>query len=59
MEGDARHVVCLDSLQPWTYLLTIPGKNVRDMLLGAFNQWIGCDQDQLVTIKQVVATAGM
>lgn len=54
-EIEARHKVCNDSLQPWTYLLTIPGKNVRDLLITAFNNWIFCDENQLITIKQLVA----
>jgi len=50
----ARHEICMDSLAPWTYLLQIPGKNVRDVLIDAFNVWLQCKPDQLAIIKQVV-----
>lgn len=52
---ECRHRVCNDSLQPWSYLMAMPGKNIRDMLIGAFNEWIGCDEQQLITVKQAVA----
>lgn len=51
---DTRHVVCTNSLQPWTYLLEIPGKNVRDVLIDSFNKWLEVPSEQLNTIKQVV-----
>jgi len=53
-EEEVRHVVCQDSLAPWSYLLQIPGKNVRDQLIDAFNQWIRCSEPNLDVIKQVV-----
>ena len=56
-ETEHLHQVCEDSLRPWNYLLTIPGKNVRDMIIQAFHQWIpSCDATtQLVLIKQIIA----
>jgi len=55
VEDDAaRHVVCQDSLMPWTYLLNIPGKNIRDVLIDAFNEWLKCGKSNLDVIKQVV-----
>jgi len=53
-EEGARHVLCQDSLMPWTYLLNIPGKNVRDILIDAFNDWMRCSPANLAVIKQVV-----
>ena len=49
-----RHEICQYSLAPWTYLLEIPGKNVRDLLIDAFNVWLQLNPENLAVIKQVV-----
>jgi len=53
-DDEGRHVICQDSIAPWTYLLQIPGKNVRDILIDAFNEWLRCSTANLAVIKQVV-----
>ena len=50
----ARHQVDKETLEPWSYLLSIPGKNVRDRLIDAFNKWIGVKDEDLTLIKQIV-----
>ncbi|BGP12566.1 hypothetical protein JCM10213_004848 [Rhodosporidiobolus nylandii] len=41
-------------VEPYAYLASIPGKEVRSALIAAFNQWIGCDDDALEVVKKVV-----
>lgn len=53
-DDEARHEICVDSLRPWTYLLAVPGKNVRDVLIDAFNAWLQVDKMKLSVVKQVV-----
>jgi geranylgeranyl diphosphate synthase type 3 len=53
-DDSTRHVICQDSLAPWTYLLALPGKNVRDTLIDAFNDWLRCAPANLSLIKQIV-----
>ena len=52
-DPSTRHAVCDDSLRPWSYLLTLPGKNVRDQLIEAFNNWISLNPSKLTLVKQV------
>ena len=53
-DEDTRHEICQHSLIPWTYLLNIPGKNVRDEIIQAFNVWLNVNAEHVDTIKQVV-----
>jgi len=41
-------------LEPFTYLLQIPGKNVRKKLLKAFNIWLKVDEEKVCAIGDIV-----
>lgn len=41
-------------LEPFTYLLSSPGKEIRTQLLRAFNVWLGCSLPDLEVITRVV-----
>jgi geranylgeranyl diphosphate synthase type 3 len=43
-----------ESLLPWRYLMAIPGKNVRDGLIDAFNIWLQVDAPVLAELKDIV-----
>ena len=53
-DQNTRHNICQFSLAPWTYLLNIPGKNIRDALIDAFNFWLDCSRENIALIKQIV-----
>ncbi|BGP21610.1 geranylgeranyl diphosphate synthase, type III [Rhodotorula toruloides] len=40
--------------EPYTYLASIPGKEVRSALIAAFNQWMGVADADLEIVKKVV-----
>ncbi|KAK4332297.1 Geranylgeranyl pyrophosphate synthase [Rhodotorula toruloides] len=40
--------------EPYTYLASIPGKEVRSALIAAFNQWMGVADVDLEIVKKVV-----
>lgn len=41
-------------LEPFTYLLQVPGKNVRKKLLKAFNIWLKVDEEKVRAIGDIV-----
>jgi len=41
-------------LEPYSYLSSVPGKEVRSQLIDAFNHWLRVDQRELQVIKRVV-----
>ena len=41
-------------LEPFTYIHSIPGKGVRDILCNGLNLWILCSNDDLEIIKEVI-----
>lgn len=41
-------------LEPWKYLMGVPGKNVRGMLVDAFNEWLCIPEETVVTIKDII-----
>ncbi|KCV72083.1 hypothetical protein H696_01491 [Fonticula alba] len=41
-------------LEPYTYLTSTPGKNVRSMLIEAFNLWLRVPAEALEVVKEVV-----
>lgn len=41
-------------VEPYAYLASIPGKEVRSALIAAFNQWMGCVDEDLEVVKKVV-----
>lgn len=41
-------------LEPYAYLMSVPGKNVRGMLVHAFNKWLDIPDDKLVVIEEVI-----
>ena len=49
-----RHETDQSLLDPWTYLMSFPGKNVRSKLIDAFQMWLGVPEDKIIAIKQIV-----
>jgi geranylgeranyl pyrophosphate synthase len=41
-------------LEPYNYLMEVPGKNVRSVLIHAFNKWLRIPSDKLAAIEEVV-----
>jgi geranylgeranyl diphosphate synthase type 3 len=41
-------------LEPYEYLLQVPGKDVRAKLIEAFNQWLRIPDKELAQIKTIV-----
>lgn len=41
-------------LEPYNYLMNVPGKNVRSVLIHAFNKWLRIPADKLAAIEEVV-----
>jgi geranylgeranyl diphosphate synthase type 3 len=41
-------------VEPYAYLASIPGKEVRSALIAAFNQWMNCAKEDLEIVKKVV-----
>ncbi|GAA5859614.1 hypothetical protein JCM8547_006164 [Rhodosporidiobolus lusitaniae] len=41
-------------VEPYAYLASIPGKEVRSALIAAFNVWMKCADDDLEIVKKVV-----
>jgi len=50
------HEVDETVLEPYRYLLDVPGKNVRGQLVDAFNLWFKIPADKVVAIKEVVGS---
>ena len=49
-------------LEPWTYILSVPGKNVRGVLIKCFNTWMSIDDatlDDITTIVRDLHTASL
>jgi geranylgeranyl diphosphate synthase type 3 len=41
-------------LEPWQYILNVPGKNVRGKLVAAFNTWLQVDANKVAAITEIV-----
>jgi len=41
-------------LEPYTHILTVPGKNIRGKLIAGFNLWLGVDQEKIAAIEEIV-----
>ena len=41
-------------LEPFTHINAVPGKDIRGLMLAAFNQWLQVPADKLSTITKVV-----
>lgn len=41
-------------LEPYTYILQIPGKEIRSKLIEAFNIWLDVPTEDLLVIQEVV-----
>ncbi|GAA5898754.1 hypothetical protein JCM5296_006708 [Sporobolomyces johnsonii] len=41
-------------VEPYTYLASIPGKEVRSALIKSFNEWMHCEDADLDVVKKVV-----
>ena len=48
------HEIDESLLEPWKYLNEVPGKNVRGLLITAFNTWLKVPEDKLKLIDEVV-----
>ncbi len=48
------HDVDPSLLEPWEYILKVPGKNVRGKLIAAFNTWMRVPPDHVAQITEVV-----
>lgn len=41
-------------LEPFHYILQVPGKNIRSQLTKAFNYWLDVPEDKLVKISDII-----
>lgn len=41
-------------LEPYTYLVEVPGKDIRTTLISAFNRWLNVPRRELCLISNVV-----
>jgi len=41
-------------LEPWKYILNIPGKNIRSKMIAAWNDWLQVDKEKVVAVTEVV-----
>ncbi|MBW0477505.1 hypothetical protein O181_017220 [Austropuccinia psidii MF-1] len=41
-------------LEPYTYLTATPGKEIRSLMIDAFNHWLSVPADQLEVVKRIV-----
>jgi geranylgeranyl diphosphate synthase type 3 len=41
-------------LAPWHYILRLPGKDVRSLLIQGFQTWFKCEPDKVTSIKSIV-----
>ncbi|POV97770.1 hypothetical protein PSTT_14850, partial [Puccinia striiformis] len=41
-------------LEPFTYLTSTPGKEIRSMMIDAFNHWLSVPNEQLNIVKRIV-----
>ena len=41
-------------MEPYTYLATVPGKEVRSALMDAFNEWLQVPEVDLNVVKKLV-----
>ena len=48
------HVIDPTLLEPWQYILNVPGKNVRGKLIAAFNKWLKVDAEKVKVITEIV-----
>jgi geranylgeranyl diphosphate synthase type 3 len=49
-----RHKVDENLLEPWTYILNVPGKNIRGKMIQAWNTWLKVDAPLVGAISEVV-----
>lgn len=50
--GDITNAQAL--LEPFTHINAVPGKDIRGLMLAAFNKWLEVPADKLDTITRVV-----
>ena len=48
------HTVDENLLEPWTYILNVPGKNIRGKMITAWNKWLQVDDQKVEAISEVV-----
>jgi len=41
-------------LEPYSHILSVPGKNIRAKLIAGFNKWMGVDQGKIDAIEEIV-----
>ena len=49
------HSIDPSLLQPYTYISTIPGKNIREKLIDCFNLWLDLPSATTSSIKEIVS----
>jgi len=50
-----RHRVHKILMEPFRYVLERPGKDVRNLLLEAFQAWVHCPLEVLIAIKEIIS----
>ena len=48
------HKVDENLLEPWKYILNVPGKNIREKMIAAWNKWLKLDDEKVQKITEVV-----
>ncbi|OQR98843.1 geranylgeranyl pyrophosphate synthetase [Achlya hypogyna] len=43
-------------LEPWYYIRAMPGKNIRGIMVDAFQQWLDIPPEKVTTIKDIIGT---
>jgi len=41
-------------LEPYSHILSVPGKNIRGKLIAGFNTWMNVDQEKIKAIEEIV-----
>ena len=50
------HTIDDSLLEPWRYILQVPGKDIRGKMIEAFNIWLNIPKDKVVAINDVVTS---
>ena len=41
-------------LEPYSHILSVPGKNIRGKLIAGFNMWMNVEQEKIKAIEEIV-----
>ena len=50
------HTADLKTLEPFTYIANLPGKDVRGKLVECFNEWLRVEPERLVDVREIVGS---